>query len=304
MKRLKNITIILLLMGFQTTMKAQTQEIEIWNDGVPDAITAANYAEKYEEAIGKMCKVTHPKLTVFVPENPNGTSVVICPGGGYAYLSIKKEGYDTAKWFNSIGITAFVLKYRLPSDEIMKDKSIGPLQDAQEAVRYIRRNAKKWNLHTDKIGVLGYSAGGHLAASLSTKYDEVIYTLTDSVSAKPDFSLLIYPVLSMKDGITHKGSKNKLLGKDASDEMKNSFSTEDLVDAQTPPTFLLHALDDKGVPAENSINYFLALQKHRVISEIHLYQNSGHGFGLGKEGTSRFWTKHCENWLRTNQFIN
>lgn len=303
MKRLKNITIVLLFMGFQTNMKAQHQEIEIWNDGVPNAITSSNYAEKYEEAIGKMSKVSHPTLTVFVPENPNGTSVVICPGGGYAYLSIKKEGYDTAKWFNSIGITAFVLKYRLPSDEIMKDKSIGPLQDVQEAVRYIRRNAKKWNLDTDKIGILGYSAGGHLAASLSTKYDEVIYTLTDSVSAKPDFSLLIYPVLSMKDGITHKGSKNKLLGKEASDEMKNSFSTEDLVDAQTPLTFLVHALDDQGVPAENSIQYLLALQKHQVISEIHLYQNGGHGFGLGKEGTSRFWTKHCEDWLRTNQFI-
>lgn len=304
MKRLKNIAIIILLMGFQTSMKAQHQEIELWPNGVPNSIPSENYAEKYEEGIGKMSKVTHPTLTVFVPENPNGTSVVICPGGGYAYLSIKKEGYDTAQWFTSLGITAFVLKYRLPSDEIMKDKTIGPLQDAQEAVRYIRRNAKKWNLYTDKIGVLGYSAGGHLAAALSTKYDEVIYSLTDTVSAKPNFSLLIYPVLSMKEGVTHKGSKNKLLGKEASTEIKNSFSTEDLVNAQTPPTFLVHAMDDKGVPVENSIHYFLALQVHEIIAEVHLYQNGGHGFGLGNEGTSQFWTTQCEHWLHTNLFIN
>ena len=293
--------IALLMINFST---AQHQEIELWNDVVPNAIAVANYQEIHDQKQDRLSKVIHPKLSVFVPENPNGTSVIICPGGGYQFLAINKEGYKTAEWFNSLGITAFVLKYRLPSDEIMKDKSIGPLQDAQEAVRYIRRNAKKWNLHTDKIGILGYSAGGHLAASLSTKYDEVIYSLTDNISAKPNFSLLIYPVISMKDEITHKGSKNKLLGKDASTEMKDSFSTENLVNAQTPPTFLVHALDDKGVPAENSIHYFLALQKDQVISEIHLYQNGGHGFGLGREGTSQFWTKHCEDWLRTNQFIN
>lgn len=304
MKRLKNITIVLLFMGFQTNMKAQHQKIEIWTKGVPNSINTEYYQEIHDQKQDRLSKVTHPTLTVFVPENPNGTSVVICPGGGYQFLAINKEGYKTAEWFNSLGITAFVLKYRLPNDEIMKDKSIGPLQDAQEAVRHIRRNAKKWNLDTDKIGILGYSAGGHLAASLSTKYDEMVYPLIDSVSAKPDFSLLIYPVLSMKEGITHKGSKNKLLGKKASDEMINSFSTEDLVDAQTPPTFLVHAMDDQGVPAENSIHYFFALQKHQVISEIHLYQNGGHGFGLGKEGTSQFWTKQCEHWLRTNQFIN
>lgn len=291
----------LLMINFST---AQNQEIELWANGVTNSINVTEYQEIHDQKLDRISKVTHPTLTVFVPEKPNGTSVIICPGGGYQFLAINKEGYKTAEWFNSMGITAFVLKYRLPSDEIMEDKSIGPLQDAQEGVRYIRRNAKKWNLQPHKIGILGYSAGGHLAASLSTKYDEKVYPLTDNVSANPNFSLLIYPVISMKDEITHKGSRNKLLGKEVSDEMKNRFSTEDFVNANTPPTFLVHAMDDKGVPAENSILYFLALQKHQVISEIHLYQNGGHGFGLGKEGTSRFWTSHCEDWLRNNQYIN
>ena len=283
---------------------AQDLEVDLWNKNVPNSIISGNYKENHDQKHDRLSKVTHPTLSVFIPENPNGTSVIICPGGGYQFLAINKEGYKTAEWFNSLGITAFVLKYRLPSDEIMEDKSIGPLQDAQEAVRYIRRNTKKWNLHSDKIGVLGYSAGGHLAASLSTKYDEVIYNPTDSVSAKPNFSLLIYPVISMKDEITHKGSRNKLIGKEASNEMKNSFSIENVVDTDTPPTFLVHAIDDKAVTAENSIHYFTALQKHEVVSEIHLYQNGGHGFGLGREGTRQFWTKSCEDWLRNNQFIN
>lgn len=292
-----------LALSMNTHFNAQNEVIELWKNGVPNAISSTDYKEFRDEKTDRISKVSTPTLTVFVPKNPNGTSVVICPGGGYQFLAINKEGYKTAEWFNTMGITAFVLKYRLPTDEIMENKSIGPLQDAQESVRFIRRNAKKWNLNPDKIGILGYSAGGHLAASLSTKYDENVYQTVDSISAKPNFSLLIYPVISMTDAITHKGSKNKLLGNAASTALVEQFSAENHVNAQTPPTFLVHAIDDKAVVIENSINYFLELRKHNVISEMHLYQKGGHGFGLGKESTSEFWTNHCEKWLQLNQFI-
>ncbi len=287
-----------------TLLNAQNEVIELWKNGVPNAIEALDYKEFHDEKIDRVGNVSNPTLTVFVPEKPNGTSVIICPGGGYQFLAINKEGYKTAKWFNSLGITAFVLKYRLPSDEIMENKAIGPLQDAQESVRFMRKNATKWNLNPDKIGILGYSAGGHLAASLSTKYEEVVYQKNDSTSAKPNFSLLIYPVISMTTEITHKGSRKSLLGNEPAKELIDQFSTEKLINAETPPTFLVHAIDDKAVVLENSINYFLGLRKHNVISEMHLYQKGNHGFGLGKDGTSQFWTTHCEAWLKLNQFIN
>jgi acetyl esterase/lipase len=293
-----------LILSMNNNFNAQNEVIELWKNGVPNAISSADYQEFHDEKMDRIGKVSIPTLTVFIPEKPNGTSVIICPGGGYQFLAINKEGYKTAEWFNTIGITAFVLKYRLPSDEIMENKTIGPLQDAQESVKFIKRNAKKWNLNPDKIGILGYSAGGHLAASLSTKYDENVYQTVDSVSAKPNFSLLIYPVISMANAITHNGSKNKLLGNAASTALVEQFSAEKHVNAQTPSTFLVHAIDDKAVVVENSINYFLALRKHNVISEMHLYQKGGHGFGLGKEATSEFWTSHCEKWLQLNQFIH
>ena len=302
--KFNKLALFILIVFMNTYLSAQNEVIELWKKGVPNSIKATDYEEFHDEKMDRVGKVSNPTLTVFVPKNPNGTSVVICPGGGYQFLAINKEGYKTAEWFNSLGITAFVLKYRLPSDVIMENKSVGPLQDAQESVRFIRRNASKWNLNPAKIGILGYSAGGHLAASLSTKYNEVVYQNSDSISAKPNFSLLIYPVISMTNDITHKGSRNNLLGKLASDEFIEQFSTEKLINAETPTTFLVHAIDDKSVPVENSINYFLGLKKHNVISEMHLYQKGSHGFGLGKDGTSSFWTSHCEKWLQLNQFIN
>jgi acetyl esterase/lipase len=281
----------------------QNQEIELWSNGVPNSIETSTYIEHHDTEKDRITKVSNPTLTVSVPDKPNGTSVIICPGGGYAYLAIDKVGYKAAEWFNTLGITTFILKYRLPSDEIMENKSIGPLQDAQEAIRYVRRNTKKWNLDPQKIGVIGFSAGGHLAASLSTMYNEIVYESTDKTSAKPDFSMLIYPVISMKDEITHRGSRNLLIGKTPPDELVEKFSTELSVDEHTPPTFLVHALDDKAVVPENSMLYFLALKKHQVITEMHLYQSGGHGFGLGRKGSSQIWTHTAENWMKENQII-
>jgi len=301
--KFNKLALFILIVFMNTYLSAQNEVIELWKNGVPNSIKATDYEEFHDEKMDRVGKVSNPTLTVFVPEKPNGTSVIICPGGGYQYLAINKEGYKTAEWFNSIDITAFVLKYRLPSDEIMENKSIGPLQDAQESVRYIRRNAEKWQLDANKIGIIGFSAGGHLAATLSTKYDEKTYQSKDTISAKPNFSLLIYPVISMNSEITHKGSRNKLLGNPATDELIEQFSTEKLINAETPPAFFVHAIDDKSVPMENSLQYFIELKKNNVISEMHLYQKGGHGFGLGKDATSKFWTTHCEKWLQLNQFI-
>lgn len=304
-KRIKNfIKAILIFMGSIGCLQAQNEEIPLWSFEIPGSIKADDYNEIYNENLDQLRKVVNPTLTMFVPEKPNGTSIVICPGGGYAYLAINKEGFKVAKWLNTLGITAFVLKYRLPSDDIMQDKSVGPLQDAQESIRLIRRHAEKWQLNPDKTGVIGFSAGGHVASSLSTHYNDTLYKLEDPISAKPNFCILAYPVITMETEMTHKGSRNNLLGISASNELIEYFSNEKHIDSNTPATYLVHANDDKGVPDENSIRYFLALKEHNVPSEIHLYQNGGHGFGLGNKGTSKNWTNQCEEWLYNNNYAN
>ncbi|MFI0430310.1 alpha/beta hydrolase fold domain-containing protein [Mariniflexile sp. HMF6888] len=293
--------------GLTNTAMSQNEEIKLWKK-VPGAIENETYKEEFRlnsegESTG-IRKVTEPTLKVFLADNSHSknTAVVICPGGGYALLSHDKEGDKIAEWLNSIGISAFVLKYRLPSDIIMENKTIGPLQDAQEAIRTLRRNAKNWNLDPNKIGVIGFSAGGHLASTISTHYNDKVYA-SDETSARPDFSMLIYPVISMKDGITHNGSKENLLGKKPSEALIEKYSNEKQVNEQTPPTILIHATDDGAVPVENSINYYLALKENKVPTEMHIYENGGHGFGLGRFGTHLNWPKACENWLIANKFI-
>nr|WP_315198447.1 prolyl oligopeptidase family serine peptidase [uncultured Flavobacterium sp.] len=281
----------------------------LWNQ-IPGAIKNDAYKEEPRlDAQGirtGIRKVTEPTLMPFLVENTSekNAAVIICPGGGYSVLSIDKEGINVAKWFNSIGVSAFVLKYRLPSDDIMTDKTVGPLQDAQEAIRTLRRNAVKWNLDVAKIGIMGFSAGGHLASTASTHYLDKIYDSKEDISARPDFSMLIYPVISMENGITHNGSKESLLGKTASADLIAKYSNEKEVNENTPPTFLVHATDDHAVPVENSINYYLALKKNKVIAEMHLYQNGGHGFGLGTKGTNTDWPTACKKWLIANNFLD
>ena len=286
--------------------KAQNQIIPLWNK-IPDEIKATNYKEDESIKNGKVQStslVTIPTLSIFLPKEskPNQTAVIIFPGGGYSHLAVDKEGTKVAEWFNTLGITAFVVKYRLPSDLIMKNKNIGPLQDAQEAVRYVRENAAKYNIDPKKIGIMGFSAGGHLASTLATHYDDKIYDSNAKISAKPDFSLLIYPVISMQNDITHKGSQTNLLGNNPSQELIDSYSNEKKVTAQTPPTFLIHATDDTVVLPENSIDFYLALKKNGVPAEMHIYEKGGHGFGLGVKDTSKFWTRDCQEWLTSHGF--
>ncbi|WP_276381325.1 alpha/beta hydrolase [Flavobacterium sp. H4147] len=302
---LRRISLFFLLFTGVLYTHAQNQVIPLWNT-IPDEIKASNYKEKEESKDGKVQStslVSVPTLTAFFPAvtKPNQTAVVILPGGGYSHLAIDKEGTKIAEWFKTLGIPAFVLKYRLPSDLIMKNKNIGPLQDAQEAIRYVRQNAAKWNINPNKIGIMGFSAGGHLASTLSTHYDDKVYESAFKVSARPDFSVLIYPVISMENEITHKGSQINLLGESPSQELIDSFSNEKKVNAKTPPAFLIHATDDTVVIPENSINYYLALKKNGVSAEMHIYEKGGHGFGLGTDDTSKFWPKQLENWLKANQ---
>ena len=300
--------LILLFLGIGFSVFSQNTEIPLW-DKIPNAIAVADYKEEMtyfnDGSINGISKVSQPTMTIFLADAKiaNGTSVVICPGGGYHHLSINKEGYKIAKWLNTLGISAFVLKYRMPSDLTMKDKTVGPLQDAQEALRMVRRNAEKWKIDPNKIGIMGFSAGGHLAATLSTQFAEKVYDSKDNTSSRPDFSILMYPVISMQDGITHSGSKENLLGKNASAILVEQYSNEKQVNATTPKTFIVHATDDKAVPVENSINYYLALKQNNIPVEIHLYENGGHGFGLGTDGTNKNWSKTCENWLISNGFI-
>lgn len=300
--------IFVLCIGFTSVIYSQNKEIPLW-DKIPGAIQNADYKQEPRiDAKGNITgirKVTEPTLKVFSADNKNSknAAVIICPGGGYSLLSHEKEGDKVAEWFQSIGISAFVLKYRLPSDVIMVDKAIGPLQDAQEAMRTLRRRAQEWNIDPTKIGVIGFSAGGHLASTLSTHYNDNVYDSKDTISARPDFSILVYPVISMGEGITHKGSKENLLGKNASSDLIEKYSNEKQVDSNTPKTFLVHATDDSAVPVENSINYYLALKKHQVPAEIHVYEHGSHGFGLGVEGTNKEWPKACEKWLIANKFI-
>ncbi|PAM93652.1 alpha/beta hydrolase [Flavobacterium sp. IR1] len=295
-------------MGVVTQSKAQNQTIPLWNK-IPDEIKAPDYKENQDLKDGKLqstSKVSVPTLSIFLPAKPkpNQAAVVICPGGGYMHLAFDKEGTKVAQWLNSLGIAAFVLKYRLPNDLIMKNKNIGPLQDAQESIRYVRENAAKYSIDPNKIGIMGFSAGGHLAATLSTHYADKVYESTFKVSARPDFSLLIYPVISMQNSITHKGSQVNLLGENPSETLINEFSNEKKITVQTPPAFLVHATDDGAVVVENSIEYYLALKKNNVAAELHVYEKGGHGFGLGVKDTSKFWTRDCEEWLQNHGYKN
>lgn len=293
-----------------TQASAQEQTLKLWPDKVPGAISNASYKEEtaYDEnkKSPRIGKVTDPTITVYLPpkEKANGTAVVICPGGGYGRLAIDHEGYDIGVWLKEQGIAGIVLKYRLPSESIMKDKSVGPLQDAQEAIRMVRRHAKEWNINPNKVGIMGFSAGGHVASTASTHYKDNVYQATDTVSARPSFSILIYPVISMTKEITHGGSQKALLGATPEPKLIERFSNELQVTADTPPAFLVHSTDDGTVPVQNSIDYLLALKRNKVPAELHIYEKGGHGYGMGRSsGTESTWPEACKKWLKARGLL-
>jgi len=247
--------------------------------------------------------ITKPTLMIYeAKEKRNGTAVIICPGGGYGVLAAGHEGSDVAKVFNDVGVTAFVLRYRLPKDDCMIDKSFVPLMDAQQAIWFVRSHAKQYGISPDKIGIMGFSAGGHLASTAGTHFTAVRKELAND-NLRPDFMILIYPVISFNDSIGHIGSRDNLLGKNPDKKLIELFSNERQVTSQTPPTFLVHASDDDGVRPENSIRFYLALLNNKVPAELHLYEHGGHGFGLHNPSTKEDWFKACVEWMRTNKLI-
>lgn len=286
------------------TLSAQ-QVIPLYSGAIPHAkTTPSTYVEK--SSYGKdstllLAQVSQPTLTVFKAAKPNGSAVIICPGGGYSILAIEKEGYKVAQRFQQIGVTAFVLKYRLPNDLIMENKSFGPLQDAQQAIYLVRKQASQWGIAPNRIGIMGFSAGGHLASSLCTHYTDSKINNKEQISLRPDFSILIYPVINF-DSLSHRGSVNKLLGTHPEPKQQLYFSSEFQVGAQTPPAFLVHANNDKTVVPQNSIRYNEALVSNGIAAELHLYQAGGHGFGLYNKSTSDDWFERLSNWLKSNQF--
>jgi acetyl esterase/lipase len=282
----------------------QPVTMKLWPDGIPGSKADPSYVEKITTTEGRitLCeKVVTPDLTIFLPdpEKANGAAVLICPGGGYGVLAFDHEGNAIAKWLNDNGIAGIILKYRLPSDQIMTDKSTGPLQDAQEAMRVIRRNAAEWKINPGRIGVIGFSAGGHLASTLSTHYAEKVYEVKDNTSARPDFSMLIYPVVSFDTAITHMGTRNNLIGLKPDEKQVKRFSNELQITSDTPPAFLVHSADDNAVPVMNSIGYFRGLQKNNIPVELHIFQKGGHGYGLSPNGgTESSWPDLCIKWMK------
>lgn len=302
------ISLLFLMITISPVAISQSFTVKLWPEGAPGEIIDETYIENVTISDGRITRCERVKttdLTVFLPprEKSTGTAVLICPGGGYAALAFDHEGNAIARWLNDNGIAGIILKYRLPSDRIMQDKSVGPLQDAQEAMRIIRRNAKEWNIDPAKIGVIGFSAGGHLASTLSTHFAEKVYDIKDKTSARPDFSLLIYPVISFDTTFTHMGSRNNLIGMDPGESLVIRFSNDLQITEETPPAFLVHSADDRAVPALNTISYFNGLQKQGINSEMHVFQKGGHGYGLATgRGTESLWPELCINWLKSNGY--
>lgn len=297
--------VITAVMLFATLQIYSQTVIPLYTDKVPNS-TGFRYKEvqfDWGKNMDGYLKVTDPTLTVFTPPagKANGTAVIICPGGGYFAVGYIAEGSKIAEEFTKHGVTAFVLKYRLPSDSIMIDKSIGPLQDAQQAMKLVRDRASEWNINPDKIGIMGFSAGGHLASTEATHYNDVYIRNDEKTSLRPDFLILIYPVISMSDEFGHLGSRKNLLGPDPDPEKIRYFSNELQVDENTPPTWLTHTGDDTVVPVENSIRFYQALIAHKVPAEMHLYPSGNHTFVL-KLDTGE-WMKPLFTWMSQAGFI-
>ena len=302
---MKKIFLFAILSLAMVTAKAQ-QNILLYNEIIPGGkMPPSTYHEESvtgADGVLRVSKVISPELIAYFPQKPNGTAVIICPGGGYGILSIAEEGTKVAQKFNEIGITAFVLKYRLPSDLIMANKAMGPLQDALQAIYLVRKNASSWGINSSKIGIMGFSAGGHLAASLSAHYKDVKIQNQDQISLRPDFSILIYPVISF-GSVTHAGSVKNLLGEKPTITQRGYFSAQNYVNAQTPPAFLVHANNDASVPVKNSILYNEALTKFKVPAEMHIYPAGGHGFGLQNKTTKDDWFDRLKNWMESNKWL-
>jgi acetyl esterase/lipase len=291
-------TALLLAVG-SVAAGAETQIIPLWPEGVPGRPSDGG-EERFED--GRVFNVQEPTLTYFAPESRTGAAVIVCPGGGYDHLSILREGEEIAVRLNELGVSAFVLRYRL--------KEYGhpaPLRDVLRAVRLVRSRAAELGVSSDRIGVLGFSAGGHLAATAATLFDDPegrTGAPLDATSARPDFAVLVYPVITMEDPPGHAGSRQNLLGDNRDPALLQRLSPDLQVTARTPPVFLVHAAGDTAVPLENSLAFYTALRRVGVPAEMHLFPRGGHGFGLDSGlGTTSFWFDRLRDWMGMNGWI-
>lgn len=302
---MKSVFIGFISLFFYQMVQAQDTTIALWPAGKVPNYQKTDEVEKAESTdIIRISKVQSPEIAVFLPakKNATGQAVIICPGGGYAYLSYNWEGTDVAKLLNAKGITAIVLKYRLPNSKSNITPYLSPLMDAKRAMRMVRANADKWHIHKNNIGIMGFSAGGHVASTLATHFDDGDKNSKDSIeqqSSRPDFAVLVYPVITMNKQFTHMGSRNNLLGSNPDSSLVNFYSNELQVNKQTPQTFLVHATDDKAVPVENSLRFYEALKNNGVSAEMHIFPHGGHGFGLALgKGELETWTDLLVAWMR------
>lgn len=275
---------------------------------IPNNIPTKNQeAESMNAGILIIEKVSIPSYQYFrvSTDNTKRPCVIICPGGGYAILAAGHEGSDLANYFNSIGVNALVLKYRIPNAENQIDKSIAPLQDAQQAILLARTNADSWGIDENKIGIMGFSAGGHLASSLATHYNDIKIDNPSKISLRPDFQILIYPVISFgPEG--HEGSRINLMGNAKDDKTQKAihyFSSEKQITKDTPPAFLVHSKDDDVVPVANATHYYDNLIAHKVPAEIYLYEKGGHGYGMKNATSEILWTSVMKTWMQKSKII-
>lgn len=299
---MKNIPFLFLLF-LSLTLSAQDHQLPLWENEIPNfQKTAEKEIHHTDRGILWITKVQTPSIDVYLPtpRNATGQAVIICPGGGYQGLAYDWEGTDIARWLNSKGIAGIVLKYRLPTSESQVVPKDSPLLDAKRAMRLVRHHAKDWNIDKNKVGIMGFSAGGHLASTLGTHFDYGIETAVDpidQISSRPDFMTLVYPVISFTNKF-HSGSKMALIGENPSDELVKHYSNELQVGYDAPPTFLIHAGDDNAVPVENSLLFYQALKDKKVETEMHVYPAGGHGFGLAVGmGYLQTWTDRLADWL-------
>lgn len=294
----KALTTVLGLLAVSNLVYAQ-QHLPLYPQGIPNAKEAENIERNEPNAMvdSLAFDVSEPSIRLFlVPEDrATGTAVIICPGGGYHTLLTKREGSDVARVFNKLGISAIVLHYRLPNDRIMVDPSIGPLQDLQQAIKTVRERATEWHIDPQRVGVMGFSAGGHLAATAGTHYADTYIENPENTNLRPDFMLLINPVISFMDSVGHTGSRANLLGAQPSDKQLFYFSNELHVDSLTPPTFLVHSGADEVVSVENSLYFYRGLRQHHVEAAMHVYAKGEHGFLTAPSFDE--WFGRCTYWM-------
>ncbi|GAB4012683.1 alpha/beta hydrolase [Spirosoma migulaei] len=286
-------------------MAQQEPEVPLYPNGVPNSVATKQPEKRTYDEAGRLTAVSHvlvPRLIVYRAASPNGTGLIICPGGGYRNLNTENARF-IAQRLNQWGITAFVLTYRLPADGLMQDRTVGPFQDAQQALRVVRQRAIEWQLQPNRVGILGSSAGGHVAAMAATRFTKAFELGKDTTALRPDFLVLCWPVVSFRPDIAHQGSVKNLLGDHPAAGQLADYSPEEHVTAATPPTFLVHAGDDPTVTFSNSIRFYEALKKVNVPAELHLYEKGGHGFGI-KPDLPDSWMTQLEIWLRNRGFLH